>query len=101
MNKKWEMLNGSTCWITKKTLLNAGKIYDYIKQGRAQSRDPKKYRVTFSDVSQNTGIGRQQVQTVVYMLSFKVDPVLRVHAKSFRGPTGGRIAHKIELLREL
>lgn len=98
---RWNMAHESELWVHPRTLENMNTIYDFIEADTERLKDRVHTpEFSYTRISNQTSVPIQSVRSAVHILAFQRDPILRVRARSFRTKKGGKIVHKVSLIRK-
>jgi len=100
---RYDLANDCTYWVKPETRHNMTLIYKYILKRTDERKDNRrKVYLTYSELSRGTGVNRKSVSMACILLGLmRKDPIVKIHAKTFRTKNGVQVTHKVELLRKI
>ncbi|MDO8511410.1 MAG: hypothetical protein Q7S55_04565 [Nanoarchaeota archaeon] len=97
------MSNNQTIWLREDSRQIAEKILNHLENDLQKIGKPRK--VTFSQLSEETGIRKASVSSACYLLAFRKEPLIRMWAdrvikKNISSPNTVRTYMRIRILKK-
>ena len=98
-----KMSNDQTIWLREDSRQIAEKILNHLENDLKKTGKPRK--VTFSQLSKDTGIRKASVSSACYLLAFRKEPLIRMWAdrgikKNISSPNTVKTYMRVRLLKK-